>query len=165
MTIKKVLGTLNTNRIFFVSVVFAHYPFGPFFKLFHFTFQHIQGFLALCRLPSRRCSQPPTIGFNLASDLSFTDLCIVFIFLLKNTRAWVSSPINRANKDGSWERSPLFILLVTCLKDRSGANNSVWPNPKSERNRIRNFFPIPIFFDTESDVKIFRNWYDRYHQK
>ena len=29
---------------------------------------------------------------------------------------------------------------------------SVWRNPKSERNRIRNFFPIPIFFDTESDT-------------
>ena len=36
-------------------------------------------------------------------------------------------------------------------------------NPKSERNRIRNFFPIPIFFDTESDTffdtKFFRNQY------
>ena len=29
---------------------------------------------------------------------------------------------------------------------------SVWRNPKSERNRIRNFFPIPNFFDTESDT-------------
>ena len=30
--------------------------------------------------------------------------------------------------------------------------HSVWRNPKSERNRIRNFFPIPNFFDTESDT-------------
>ena len=29
---------------------------------------------------------------------------------------------------------------------------SVWRNPKSEQNRIQNFFPMPIFFDTESDT-------------
>ena len=29
---------------------------------------------------------------------------------------------------------------------------SVWRNPKSERNRIRNFFPRPNFFDTESNT-------------
>ena len=31
---------------------------------------------------------------------------------------------------------------------------SVWRNPKSERNRIRNFFPILIVFNTESDTFI-----------
>ena len=30
--------------------------------------------------------------------------------------------------------------------------SSVWRYPKSERNRIRNFFPIPNFSDTESDT-------------
>ena len=29
---------------------------------------------------------------------------------------------------------------------------SVWRYPKSERNRIRNFFPIPTFSDTKSDT-------------
>ena len=45
----------------------------------------------------------------------------------------------------------------------SCALGSEWRNQKSERNRNRNFFPIPKFFDTESDTffdtKIFRNRY------
>ena len=32
------------------------------------------------------------------------------------------------------------------------SQTSVWRYQKSERNRIRNFFPIPIFSDTESDT-------------
>ena len=36
---------------------------------------------------------------------------------------------------------------------------SVWRNPKSERNRIRNFFPIPNIFDTESDTFFDTNFF------
>ena len=36
--------------------------------------------------------------------------------------------------------------------------SSVWRYPKSEQNRIPKFFPIPKFFDTESDTKFFRYW-------
>ena len=55
------------------------------------------------------------------------------------------------------------------LKSWQGApDSSVWRNPKSERNRIRNFFPIPIFFDTESDTFFdtifFRNRYRYFYR-
>ena len=43
-----------------------------------------------------------------------------------------------------------FHYLILC----SGMYISVWRYPKSERNRIRNFFPIPNFSDTESDTFI-----------
>ena len=41
------------------------------------------------------------------------------------------------------------IMNVSCSKICC-IEPSVWRYPKSERNRIRNFFPIPNFSDTES---------------
>ena len=46
----------------------------------------------------------------------------------------------------------ILVWLKVYLGWSTSSSSSVWRYPKSERNRIRNFFPIPNFSDTESDT-------------
>ena len=69
--------------------------------------------------------------------------------------------------DWSDHFKPANVLSVSCMEaflkllliDSPHSWGSVWRYPKSERNRIRNFFPIPNIFDTESDTFFDTNFF------
>ena len=67
--------------------------------------------------------------------------------------------------NGYWKywSFPYIISYLTSI-----VSNSVWRNPKSEQNRTRNFFPMPIFFDTDTNTfffnKFFPNWYQYFFE-
>ena len=62
---------------------------------------------------------------------------------------WKSSGSRLEERD--WRKQNLDLV--------SKVKISVWRNPKSERNRIWNFFPKPFFFDTESDTFFDTNFF------